>query len=45
MEDQEQAKKAEKKRKQHEAYKRWYAKHGKEYYKKRLVREALKAAK
>lgn len=39
----EEAKKAEKKRKQHEAWKRWYqSDKGKAYYKKRLIREATK---
>lgn len=38
--------KALKKRKQHEAWKRWYASDkGKAYYKKRLVREATQESK
>jgi len=37
----EEAKKAEKKRRQHEAWKRWYEKHGAAYRQKRKEREAL----
>jgi hypothetical protein len=40
------AKKAQRKQKQHEAWKRWYASDkGKAYYKKRLVRETTQEAK
>ncbi len=46
METQEDPKKAEKKRRQHEAWKRWYqSDKGKAYYKMRLIREATQEAK
>ena len=38
--DEEQAKKAEKKKRQAEAWKRWYVKHGAAYRQKRKEREA-----
>jgi hypothetical protein len=38
----EEQKKQDKKRRQHEAWKRWYEKNGKDYYQKRKEREAIK---
>jgi hypothetical protein len=38
----EEEKKLNKKQRQHEAWKRWYEKKGKDYYQKRKEREAVK---